>query len=69
MVPLIISLPQLRIEGIAPRPVLDIPILVVGEDVHKELNVVMGVALSVTPDALISSLITLTGHDRSRLRR
>jgi hypothetical protein len=69
MVALVVSLPQLRMEGIAPRPGSDIPTLVVGENVHKELNVVMVVTLSVMPDALIGSLVTLTSRHRSRLRR
>ena len=69
MVALVVSSPQPRMEGIAPRPGLDIPILVVDEDIHKELNVVMVVALSVMPDALIGSLVTLASRHRSRLRR
>ena len=68
MVALVVSLPQLRMEGISPRLGLDIPILVAGEDVDEELNVVMVIAFSLMPDALIGSLITLAARDRSRLR-
>ena len=69
MVVLVVSLPQTGMEGIAPGLGLEIPILVAGKVVNKELNVVMVVTCSIMPDALIGSLITLmTSRIRSRLR-
>lgn len=69
MVVLVVSLPQTGMEGIAPGLGLEIPVLVAGKDVNEELNVVVVIALSVMPDALTGSLITLmTSRIRSRLR-
>jgi hypothetical protein len=68
MVVLVVSLPKTGMEGIAPGLGLKIPILVAGEAVNKELNIVVVIAPSVMPDALIGSLITPTSRNRSRLR-